>query len=384
MPVRIYANASAAICPSGLSADEIVSNIRQGKVAVAEHTFYDWKPEQGKAWIAAFTADQRKSISGGSDLRLPFFDQLLAAVGSAVLNNCKDFINKQRTRLIVSATKGNIAMLDRQRDAVVIPDLFLHHSADRLAKHLKIETDPVVVSHACISGLLAILTGRRLLETNQCDHVIVVAADVISRFVISGFQSLQALASGPCKPFDKERSGINLGEGAAAVILSRDPADIFNGFELLQGAVTNDANHISGPSRTGEELAAAITSAMHRSEIDFSEIDFISAHGTATLYNDEMEAKAFTAAGLNKIPLFSLKGYFGHTLGAAGLLETVVAATAMNQNTVLSNAGFSEQGTTMKLNISASSFNKASNVFLKTASGFGGGNAAMLFRRNAA
>src|SRR6185436_18114346 len=112
---------------------------------------------------------------------------------------------------------------------------------------------PVVVSNACISGLLAIIIGYRLIQSCQYDQAVVVGADEISKFVLSGFESFQAISSVPCKPFDAARSGINLGEGAGTVILSSDK-NFSRGIKITGGSVSNDANHISGPSRTGEEL----------------------------------------------------------------------------------------------------------------------------------
>ena len=163
------------------------------------------------------------------------------------------------------------------------------------------------------------ITGMRLIQSGQYDHAVIAGADVISKFVLSGFQSFQAVSQGLCKPFDADRDGINLGEGAATVILSADKPT-GEAIELVSGAISNDANHISGPSRTGEELYYAINKAMDAAGLKPQDIDFISAHGTATVYNDEMEAKAVTLAGLQHVPLNSLKGFYGHTLGASGLI----------------------------------------------------------------
>ena len=172
--------------------------------------------------------------------------------------------------------------------------------------------------------MLAILTGMRLVQSGQYENAVVAGADVISKFVLSGFQSFQAISSAPCKPFDAARDGINLGEGAGTVILTSNK-NYSSGVKVTGGSVSNDANHISGPSRTGEELNLAINKALNAAELNATDIDFISAHGTATIYNDEMEAKAITLAGLQSFPVNSLKGYYGHTLGAAGLIESIIS-----------------------------------------------------------
>ena len=144
------------------------------------------------------------------------------------------------------------------------------------------------------------------------------------------------------------------------------------------GSVSNDANHISGPSRTGEELWLAIRRSLEQSGTDATDIDFISAHGTATRYNDEMEAKAFHLASMEKIPLNSLKGYYGHTLGAAGILESIVTIHSMKENIIFPTLGFSTPGTEMPVNVVKEISKSNLRKTLKTASGFGGCNAAMV------
>jgi 3-oxoacyl-[acyl-carrier-protein] synthase-1 len=265
---------------------------------------------------------------------------LIASLTEALYENNVE-ISDKKTILILSTTKGNISLLETEQAS---PDLdqriALHSSAKKITQHFGFVNEPIVVSHACISGLVAMITGMRLIQSGQYDHAVVAGADVISKFVLSGFQSFQAVSSGICKPFDAARDGINLGEGAATVILSAEKPD-GEAIELASGAISNDANHISGPSRTGEELYFAINKAMDVAGLKAGDIDFISAHGTATVYNDEMEAKAVTLAGLKDVPLNSLKGYYGHTLGASGLVEAIISAQSLKENTIIPTKGFS-------------------------------------------
>jgi 3-oxoacyl-[acyl-carrier-protein] synthase I len=205
---------------------------------------------------------------------------------------------------------------------------------------------------------------------------VVVGADLITRFILSGFQSFQAVSPGSCRPFDRARDGINLGEGAATIILSSN-RKYDQGIRVLGGSVSNDANHLSAPSRTGEELCRAIGRTIQEAGLSRQDIDFISAHGTATIYNDEMEAKAIDMAGFSSTPLNSLKGYFGHTLGAAGLIESVVSMQSLRQDLVLPTFGFKELGVTKPLNVCTGLLSLPLKICLKTASGFGGCNAAL-------
>jgi 3-oxoacyl-[acyl-carrier-protein] synthase-1 len=286
----------------------------------------------------------------------------------------------KKNGFILSSTKGNISLIENLPDET-IPEhrVSLHTSAGIIANILGFRSEPLVVSHACISGLLAIITGMRLIQSGMYENIVISGADLISSFIFSGFRSFQAISPGPCKPFDADRDGINLGEAAATIILSSNKTK--DAVLLGGGSVSNDANHISGPSRTGEELFLAIGSALKQAGVGADEIDFISAHGTATRFNDEMEAKAFHLASLSGVPVNSLKGYYGHTLGAAGILESIVTIHSMKEDLILPSFGFKTPGTEMSVNIVRELKSAKLNTCLKTASGFGGCNAALIFMR---
>ena len=305
---------------------------------------------------------------------------LIASIGNALENSGINAEDK-KTGLIISSTKGNISLLETE---IYSKDLqtriSLNTSAKLVAEYFNFTNQPIVISNACISGLLAILTAMRLIQSGQYENVVVAGADVISKFVLSGFQSFQAISATPCKPFDAARDGINLGEGAATVILSSNKKNS-QGIKVTGGSISNDANHISGPSRTGEELHLAIVKAMKDANLSSADIDLISAHGTATIYNDEMEAKAITLAGLQSVPVNSLKGYYGHTLGAAGIIESIISMQSLKEDTIIPTMGFQNMGVTQPVNICTSLYQSTLQNCLKTASGFGGCNAAMIFSK---
>lgn len=306
------------------------------------------------------------------------FENLLIASISEALSKSRVDPADKRTALIISSTKGNISLLEREELSESLNKrISLNTSAKLVAGHFQFVNKPVIISNACISGILAILTGMRLIQSGQYEHAVVAGADVISKFVLSGFQSFQAVSSLPCRPFDAARDGINLGEGAGTVILTSNKA-YSSGIKVSGGSVSNDANHISGPSRTGEELSLAINKAMFASGVSSKDIDFISSHGTATVFNDEMEAKAIALSRLQDVPVNSLKGYYGHTLGAAGLIESIISFQSLKENLVVPTRGFETAGVSQPVNICSSLYKKTTQHFLKTASGFGGCNAAMV------
>ncbi len=289
--------------------------------------------------------------------------------------SCKD------TLFILSTTKGNIEFIENTASIQSVREqVSLPATAQKIASFFNAANSPLVVSNACISGVLAILIGKRLLYEGQYKHVVITGADVLSKFVLSGFYALGAMSKSVCKPFDALRDGVNLGECAATVVLSADEKLYRQGMiKVLDGATSNDANHISGPSRTGAELAFAVKSAMQESKVSAGDLSFVSAHGTATVFNDEMEAKAFRLAGLADVPLHSLKPHFGHTLGAAGVLESVITFHSLKEKMILPSMNFETLGVSEPITVSKQQTKSEKRFALKTASGFGGCNAAVVY-----
>lgn len=302
---------------------------------------------------------------------------LLYSMESAIAQTDIDPTAKE-TGLILSSTKGNIDLIDPGKAQNFPADrIHLSRTAQIVQTYFKNPNVPIVICNACISGVMAIIVGARMIRMGQYRQVIVSGGDLVSPFTLSGFEALKALSPDSCQPFDKDRTGINLGEGAGTVILSAKPKA--GSIEVLGGSISNDANHISGPSRTGSGLQQAVKKALE--EAGEPSLDYISAHGTATLYNDEMEAKAFNALQLSNVPLNSFKGYWGHTLGAAGLLETIIAGHSLQQNTLIASAGYQNCGLSLPLNVIESAYNQPLEVGLKTSSGFGGCNAALVLKK---
>jgi 3-oxoacyl-[acyl-carrier-protein] synthase-1 len=321
---------------------------------------------------------QWQAIASPSDSTPPSppFQQLAAYSLAKALDGLNAPINLVQTAFILATTKGDIELMDK------VPDeqLSLHYSARQIAKSVGIGGKVFVLSQACASGVVALQYGLRLLQSGRYKHVVVTGCDRFSRFVLNGFQSFQAISPMACRPFDAARDGITLGEAAATIILSVNRADDTCA-QLVSGATSNDANHISGPSRTGEELAGAITRALAEASITPAQVGMISAHGTATIYNDEMEARAFTVAGLAQCPVHSFKGYVGHTLGAAGILESIMAIEGMRAQTLIPSPGFEHAGTPNIINVTRTIQFSKMDYILKTASGFGGCNAVAVWKK---
>lgn len=305
-----------------------------------------------------------------------------------------------RAGIVVATAKGNISALEgRCGSGPFLPsddDKVLFSSMTRCISEFSgvREPDIRIISNACISGVSAIVAARRMLLVGDYDMVIVVGADTQNRFITSGFASFKSLSQELCRPYDESRCGLNLGEAAGAMALTSMPVrwscglDGESGYVTIDGgAVSDDANHISGPSRTGDGLFFAMRNAMKEAGVNAAGIDLLQMHGTATAYNDEMESKAACLAGVQDVPVQSLKPYFGHTMGASGVIETIIAAAEIQEGIIAGTKGYEKSG--VRLNVSASNRLITRNLVmsspagkinhcLKTASGFGGTNAAVL------
>ena len=305
----------------------------------------------------------------------------LKSAQKAIANALKTMGNAQlelkgkRTAFILSSTKGNIE-----------ENISLADSAQRIASQLGIDSKPIVVCNACISGLSALILGNRLIDSDLYDAAIVCGCDTPRQFILSGFQSLKALSPEPCRPFDMERMGLNLGEAAATLILSKNPIQ-GNSWRMGDGFIRNDAFHISTPSKTADGLYLSLQRTLESftkeisstcKQIDMkAHLAFINAHGTATLFNDQMESVAIGRAGLSALPANAYKSFWGHTMGAAGILETIISMKAIDDDTILGTRGFSELGVSGKMNICAENRPTDKKGFIKMLSGFGGCNATI-------
>lgn len=283
-----------------------------------------------------------------------------------------------RTLFVVSTTKGNIELLNNMGH-FADQRLYLWDTAARVARFFGNPNRPTVVSNACISGVAAQIECARELQCGSFDSVVCVGGDLLSEFIISGFQSFKALSAHHCRPFDAARDGLNLGEAVATIVYVRSESGHAGEVELVTGANHNDANHISGPSRTAEGLYRCLTDILR--DVDTNRISFINAHGTATVYNDRMESIAINRAGLEQVPVNALKWHFGHTLGAAGVLETIVSSHALRQRELLPTLGVETPDTENEVNLSRTLSASDRPMFVKMLSGFGGSNAAILLKR---
>lgn len=381
---EVFVVEESAITSLGFILNDQTEKIKNNITGVLKVTDKKLAPEDFYASLVdSDKLESQFSLLGNPDNYTRFEKLCILSVVQALSTISINLAASEKTLFILSTTKGNIELLEKDNNTINRDRIYLWKSAEIIAQFFGNKNTPIVISNACISGVLAIINAYDILNSGRYENVIVVGGDTVSEFIVSGFQSFKSLSFGPCKPFDNNRDGLNLGEGAGTIILTNNKEYLSetNNIKVLGGASANDANHISGPSRTGEGLYFAIDKALKQASVTKAQIDFISAHGTATPFNDEMEAKAFAISGLSEVPINSLKGYFGHTLGAAGILESVFAIQGMKQGLVFNTLGYSDYGVPDQVMINDKLTRKEQNFIIKTASGFGGCNAVVVFSK---
>lgn len=364
--------------PLGMTTEENYQHVRDGRTQLA--TYEHWKGV-ADAFGASMLTDVQKAALALEGYT--FFEAMAIHSIAEALKHVGN-MDLERTVLILSTTKCNVDELaaEAEKDGA-----YLHpgETAWKIARHFGITAEPIVVCNACISGVTGQVLAKRLIEAGVYEQAIVCGADSVSAFIVAGFQSFKALSPFPCRPFDIERLGLNVGEAAATMIFGSvtevSTADLApaDRWFLQAGCTNNDAYHVSAPSPVGEGTYRAIKHTLEGVNID--ELATVCVHGTATMFNDQMESKAIQQAALSDVPLTVLKGYYGHTMGAAGLLETILTMRALDEGIVLPALGFEEMGVSGKVNISNQELKTDKKSFLKIISGFGGCNGALYYNK---
>ena len=367
------------ISPLGMSTAENYAAVKAGRSELKRHDGLWNLPEPFTASLMDREAVTATAANLALDDCYTFFEKMIILSAAKALEQTDIDPTSDKVLFILSTTKGNVFLLDQRETGFPKERVRLGMAARQLTDYFHNPNAPIVISNACISGVCAQIQAMRELESGNFDYVVTVGADVQSAFIVSGFQSFKALSMEPCKPFDANRCGLNLGDSAATIIYTRKDKVDPDEWVACRGAIRNDANHISGPSRTGEGSYRALKVAL--GDVSPDKIAFINTHGTATLYNDEMESVAIERAGLTQVPVNGLKGYYGHTMGAAGILETILSMCAVDDNNILATRGFEIIGVTHPLVLSNQNQATDKRAFIKLLSGFGGCNAALLMAK---
>jgi len=360
----------------GVGLDACWNGLNEGRSAVKPLTRFSTEPFQCHN---AAVFDGLTTYRAGTSIVWQMLTQLLAENDSRVPDDAL---------ILLASTTGEIDLLEQSIDAdtPTCSESKLATLLEKVCTRLGEKRSGAVISSACASATVALAQGAGMIERGEQECVLVVACDTVSEFVYSGFASLMALDPDGARPFDAKRRGLSVGEAAGfALLMSAERAERENRpslGELAGWGLSNDANHMTGPSRDGSALAHAIETSLTHAKISLTAISMICAHGTGTPYNDAMELKAFKTVFPEPKPLFSVKGGTGHTMGAAGLVETLLTLRGQREGFVPSTVGLKQPDEEATGWASPEAVQlKESEWALSTNSGFGGVNAALVLRK---
>ncbi|MCK5844085.1 MAG: hypothetical protein KAG97_05210 [Victivallales bacterium] len=360
----------AAFTPFGLGIDPLWNALLEKRTAIS--------PSE-RVGTSAFEA------TCCAEVRIPYDYSSTGSFVWLLMEPLREIIASWNSdHLVLATTKGEIDLLENEirGNRAPLSGKPLCPLSEFLRKTLEFFgiPDGTVVSAACASSNIAVQRAAEMLLADRCKRPAVIGVDIVSKFVFSGFSALQALSpTNSVRPFDAGRNGLLLGEACAAALFEENDANSAGALATVAGwGASSDANHVTGPSRDGSGLAKAIHSALDAAGATPSDLSAVCAHGTGTVYNDAMEIMAFSTLMRNPVPAFSIKGATGHTMGAAGLLETLVCARALNESIAPPTVGLSSPDPLAEEWVSTDSAEIADGLFLNVNSGFGGVNAAIV------
>jgi 3-oxoacyl-[acyl-carrier-protein] synthase-1 len=253
--------------------------------------------------------------------------------------------------------------------------------AEYVRARLGLEGPCAAISTACSSSAKAFASAARLIEAGLIDAAVVGGVDTLCLTTLYGFNSLQLLASEPCRPYDAARGGISIGEGAAFFLLQRAQAQPAAGIYLLGAGESCDAHHMSSPHPEGLGARLAMEAALASAGLKPEQVDYVNLHGTGTASNDAAEDKAVTAVFGDRVPCSSTKGMTGHTLGAAGGVEALVSVFAIEEGLVPGSPGTRNVDPALRAQYHVSPMRKPIARVLSNSFGFGGSNCSLVFGR---
>ena len=362
--------------PLGLTTEENYAAVRRGESSLKQMDGCLGVP--GHFCVGIFSDAQRAALQQEG---FSWFESLvLHSVKDAMARGAVD-PSSPRTLLVLGTSTAGIEELgdvpEKDRNYLA-PGV----AAKKVADALGFANDPLTVSNACISGGTAQMLADRLIASGEYDTAVVCGVDALSAFVLAGFDSFKALSPVPCKPFDIERLGLNIGECAATVVLSDKAGKDTDAWYIIDGCLNNDAYHVSAPIPSGDGVCRAIKKILTPERK--ATLACVAAHGTATMFNDQMESKAIENAGLGDILTTTVKPHYGHSFGASSIVESIIMMCALDDGVIPPTPGFEEIGVSGKIKVCSQPEPTDKKAFIKLQSGFGGCNGAMIYAKTPA
>lgn len=396
--MRVFVTAVGIVSPLAVGAEATFRALVRGDRALRPMTLFDVgssrRPivaEVQELDIAAFSAASPFPVARVDAMAIVAAREALAGVGLSK-NAIVDLVTSGVQGGMFETETTLVAMYRRSKDRAPDPSLVMHPvsaTADRLREIVFPFRRARTVSNACSGGATAIVLAEAWIRSGRSSSVLAGGADALCRFTLAGFNLLSSLDPAPCRPFDVSRAGLNLGEGAAYLLLeSEDEVNRRNVVplaELTSATLGSEGKHIIQPEENGETRARLVRDALARARLSPADIGYINAHGTATPQNDVTEAAAYRAvfgADIERIPVSSCKGQVGHALGAAAAIEAAVTVLAVHHGEIPPTGGLSQPDPRCNLlHVMGSGRRHDFRAAISTSAGFGGANAVLCFAK---
>ncbi len=396
MSQRVYITGLGMISAIGNNVPESFLSLSQSKTGIGKinHLTTRYKDEFLAGEIKLSNSDLADLVKDNNPaLNRNSYIAMLAAK-EAVINSGIDPKDGMRTGVISSTTVAGMGktelyykeMFEKDDHLNVLDTHDCGDSTERIADYLGNVDYVTTISTACSSAANAIMLGCRMIKHGQLDRVVVGGVDALSKFTFNGFNTLMILDREWCKPFDENRKGLNLGEGAAFLVIEGENAlNLRKGkalAEVVGYANANDAYHQTASSPEGYGATLAIQQAFAMSGLTPSQIDYINMHGTGTPNNDLSESFATKAVFGNQVPKFSsTKAFTGHTLAAAASIEAVISVLSLQNNMIFPNLNFTTAIAETGLVPETTLVNTPLNTILSNSFGFGGNCSSLIFKK---
>jgi 3-oxoacyl-[acyl-carrier-protein] synthase II len=395
---RVVVTGIGVVTPIGNNVESYCDGLKKGKCGIGKITTFDVEKWKYKYAAEIKNFDPKMFFSKKELRRMDKASQIaLVATEEAIISSKIDFsvLDKHKIGVCLGTTLGGTLLAQKYYKKILqtsnhyvslILDYPLYSVGTRICAKYKLLGPNIVVSTACSSSNVAMSCAYNMIKFGQADIVITGGFDTVTELTCAGFGVLRNVAKEICRPFDKNRDGLILGEAAGILVFEElqhaieRKANIFA--EILGFGMSSDAYHLTAPDVSGNGPARAIKMAVEASELDVSQIDYINAHGTGTLYNDLIETRAIKKVFKEqayKIPVSSTKSMIGHTLGACGAVELIATILAIKNNFVPPTINYETPDPECDLDyVPNFAREKEVNVALSNTFGFGGNNCSIV------
>jgi 3-oxoacyl-[acyl-carrier-protein] synthase-1 len=389
---KVYITGLGIISAIGDNASQNLQSLKQGKSGIKPlRVLESIHREQFSVGEITYTNEELGALAGVDKYDRYSRTALLSIIAAkeAFYDSKINVNDGLRTGIVSATTAGGIDRTERFYQSQTADNHFIithsaNHHLEVICDLLNITDFSATISTACSSSANAIMNGARLIKSGRLDRVLVGGTDALSKYTFNGFNSLMILDNEPCKPFDENRKGLNLGEGSAYLVLESEDAvrryskTIYG--EVLGYANANDAYHQTASSPEGNGAVLSMKNALENAHIEPNQVSYINVHGTGTLNNDDSEGTALQTIYGDAVPLFSsTKAFTGHTLGAAGAVEAVFSVWAINEGLIFPNLNLKTK--IQKFNFSPNVellTNQEVNIVMSNSFGFGGNNTTLI------